>query len=962
MEKQKPTLLRRILKWGGIGFILLLAILIAIPLLFKGKIKDLVLEEANKTLLADVSLGDFDLTFLSSFPDMTVELTDTKITGRDEFANLPLIDAKTIKAEVKFWDVIAGDQIGIKAIYLENADIHVKVLPNGKANYDITVSDSTAVEEPEVEDTSAFKLTLSHYELSNCNIIYDDRSGDMYAKIVNLNHEGNGDLTSDVIDFETKTTMDALTYDMEGLNYLTDVKTDFVVNLLMEFTETTSKFTLKENSFKLNNFEVSLNGFYEMLENEDQMDLQLDASKVTFKELLSLIPSFYTEGYDNMVTQGSMSMGGFVKGKMNDTEMPAWDFSLNVDGASIQYPDVPGSIKNVTLRANSKFKGGSNMDAMTIDVDKLHADFVGNTIDMNLKMRNPMTDPLIISSIQANVDLSTLGQVMPLAEGEKYQGKLESDIEINGRLSAIEQERYEDFQAVGTLKLMDMEYASADLPAPVNISEMVFLFSPKNLSLSNLKATMGKSDFQMNGYIDNYLAYAFEDDLLHGTFSFNSNTLDLDDLMGGFEEETTADAPTSETTEDASSDESYESAAIPSNIDFVLNTDIQTLIYDGLAIKNVNGKVTIKESTAYLEGLNMNAMGGSIGLTGSYSTVNPEKPAIDFAYDLRNIDVEQLTKYFTSISTMAPVAKYAKGSITSNFQMKGLLNANLEPDYNSLDGSGGLFTNNMIVDGYEPLVKLADALKMDKLKKQTFKDLKARFAFEDGKVNLEPINTKLGKIPTQLSGYTSFEQDINYDLVMNIPKEEIPAGMIKIAEDGINKLNSMAPGLNVTGLPAVIPVKALIVGKTTSPKVTTDFKDAIMKASGNLKDDLKNKLNETKDKAIDSAKAIVNDKVEDVKEDIEAKKQQILADAQAQANKVKAEGKKAADAVRAEGDRSAKKLMDEAGNNPIKKKAAEVAGNKVKKEAEEKAQKIEAEANKKADDIMSAARKKAEGL
>ena len=52
----------------------------------------------------------------------------------------------------------------------------------------------------------------------------------------------------------------------------------------------------------------------------------------------------------------------------------------------------------------------------------------------------------------------------------------------------------------------------------------------------------------------------------------------------------------------------------------------------------------------------------------------------------------------------------------------------------------------------------------------------------------------------------------------------------------------------------------------------------------------------------------------------------------------------------------------EAGSNPIKKKAAELTGNKLKKEAEEKAQKIEKTGEDKADDIMDIARKKADAV
>jgi hypothetical protein len=84
------------------------------------------------------------------------------------------------------------------------------------------------------------------------------------------------------------------------------------------------------------------------------------------------------------------------------------------------------------------------------------------------------------------------------------------------------------------MKLMNMMYKSADLPEAVSIQNMVFRFSPKNLALEQFDAKMGKSDFKINGTIDNYMGYIFgkEADLLKGKFDFESSNLDLDQLMG----------------------------------------------------------------------------------------------------------------------------------------------------------------------------------------------------------------------------------------------------------------------------------------------------------------------------------------------------------------------------------------------------------------------------------------------
>jgi uncharacterized protein involved in outer membrane biogenesis len=957
IEKKKKSLLRRILKWTGISFLLILIVLILIPIFFKDQIKELVIEEVNKSLNAKLSMGEFDLTFISTFPNMTVELNDTKLEGINEFKGVELMNVKQFKAHVGFWSVVSGDQVEIDEIHLIEPSFDVRVLNNGLANYDIVKPDSVKTPE-EVAEPSNFKLSLKEYSISAGNIKYIDEPGAMSMNIKNLNHSGTGDLTADVVDFETKTDMEHITFEMDGVNYLTDVKTDIVMNILMEFTESTSKFTLKDNQFKLNALNFSLDGFYEMKEDHDNMDLKLNASKATFKEFLSLIPTFYHTGYESMTGKGSLELGGFVKGRMDEVNMPGWDFKLAIDNGSIKYPDLPGSINNIFVKAGSTFSGGEDLDKMTLDVDKFTAGFGGNSLAANLKMRNPMTDPLIISKILAKIDLATLKNFVPMAEGESYNGKLDADINLNGRMSAIETEQYEKFKAEGLLTLKDMLYTSPDLSQEVNISEMIFRFSPQNLKLETLTAKTGKSDFKMSGTIDNYMGYVFRDELLKGEFNFNSNNMDIDQLMNivpATESATTAETSKSTATET----ESSEPVLIPNNIDFVLNTNIGNLRYNGIDVKNVSGKVKMKEEVASLDGLSMNAMGGTIGLRGSYDTKDHSKPKIDFAYTLKEIDIQQLANNFLTIEKLAPIAKYAQGKISSSFEMKSDLTANLDPIYSSLSGLGDLSTSTVTISGFKPMEKMAEVLSINKLSKQTLKDVKAKFQFADGKLNVKPFDVQLGKIKTTISGFTTFEQGIDYDLKMMIPKEEIPAAMIKTAEQAIAKVNTLSPKLDLKAIPDQIPVKVDILGTVMDPKVSTDFKDALLAATGNLKDNL---VQGAKEAIKDTAKAIIDSKIDDAKAELEKRKKEILDEAQKSANKVRAEAKKSADLVRSEAQKQAKTLMDEAGSNPLKQTAARKAGDKIIKEAEEKAVKIEQEGDKKADAIMREAQEKADKL
>lgn len=957
-NQPKKNLLKKLLKWMGITSLLLIVLMICIPVIFKDDIKKLVLKEVNKSLKADVSIQDIDLTFISTFPAITIELSQVKVVGRTAFKGVELASIKTFSAHVGFWDIVSGDQLEIDEIHIKDARFDVRVDPTGMANYDIVIP-TEELPEVEQEEASSFTLSLNEYSFTNVAIRYDDQASKLFANIVNLNHKGTGDLTANVIDFNTETTIDSLTYEMDGLTYLSNVKTTAIANLLMEFSEKSSRFTFRDNQFELNNFKTSLIGSYEMFAKHDEMDLTMNTNNIAFKDLLSLVPSFYQSGYESMVAKGDVQMKAVVKGKMDDKNLPGWDVGLRVKNGIIKYAGVPSSINNIVVDAGSAFAGGSDLDRMTLDVKKFHADFVGNVIDATLKMRNPMSDPLIDSKVKAKVNLASIGKVMPLATGESYQGKLNAAVVLNGRMSAIEKENYEAFQAKGIVELFGLNYKSADINEQVAIENMTLRFSPKNLSLEKMTAKMGKSDFSLNGTIDNYLGYFFRNELLKGQFDFNSNYLDIDQLMGVTTATNSVTANQIESSEPAPVPTTTEPLLIPNNVDFALNSNLKKVHYNGIDITNIKGNIGLKEEVAALNNLTMNALGGTVGLTGRYNTKDHNKPAMDFGYDLGNLDVQQLAKNFVTIKKLAPITQFTQGKISSKLSLKSDLTRALEPVYSSLTGKGDLFTNMITISGFEPMKKLGDALNMSKLSNQTIKDVKAFFNIANGKINLKPFKTKIEGIETEIFGSSSIDQSIDYTLNMRVPKDKIPANLIKAAEQGLSKINGVIPKLNVATFPEIINVKTLIGGTFIKPIIKTDFKEALLKATGNLKENI---VNSVKDKVKDTVRTVIDNKVKEVKEDLNAKKQALLDDAQKQADRVKLEGQKAGDAIRREADNQCSNLMNEAGSNPLKKKAADISCKQIKKTADKKALKVGAEANEKADTIMTKAREKANAL
>jgi hypothetical protein len=950
--KKKKSLLRRILKWTGISFLLLLILAIVLPFIFQKQIFEFVKKEINANLNADFECKDYSLTLISTFPNFTLELKDVSLTGQKEFKGIELFDAKSVLVTLDIKSVLFGDTYDIKKIGLVDANINALVLENGKANWDIAKPSEEKTPEQQADTTSKFSMKLEKYYVENTNVTYEDRSSGMYLSIVNLHHEGKGDFTADQTLLETKTTADAITFTDGGIPYMKKTKADITMNIDMDMKN--SKYTFKENSVKLNEFKMDFDGWLSMKDDMD-MDIKFKSNENTFGSILSMIPGAYTKDFADVKVTGSTRFDGFVKGKMNDKSMPAFKVDLDINNASFHYPGMPKSATGIFVKGSAKANGDPTMDDMVIDIPKIAMNLGGNPLSAFFHMVNPMTDPGLNAGMKTDLNLATIKDIFPLGEGESYDGHIKGDIAIKGRMSALEKEDYESFTATGDVIAEAVTYKSKDLGYDTKINTAQVKFNPKTMELAAFDAEVGKTKLLANGNLENYLAYTFKGETIKGKLDLSSPLVDLRELMGPSSTSTATPAATHTNTAPAPAAATSESYVfeVPKNIDFALNTSFGKVIYPAmsagnpdLVMDNVSGGIVMRDAVMSFNNLKMNTLGGDVVLGGSYSTVNIAEPEVKLNYNIQNLDIKQTSQTFNMVEKLAPIASKCTGRFSSVMNFNSKLDNQMAPVYNTLTGDGYVASKNLFIEGFEPLNKLAQELKIQKLAKQNIQDVKVFFEFREGKVWVKPYDVKFGNYKANIQGTTAFTSEIDYDINMVVPRSEFGGQANSVLNGLVEK--AQKSGADVK-LGDNVNLKIKMTGTVKDPKIKTNLKEQL----NDVKEDIKEQVKEKVEEKIQEVK-------EDAKEKARAEADKILKDAQAQADKIKAEAKTAADKIRAEAKSAGDKLIEEAGGNPLKKAAAKKAAEKLNKEGEEKAQKLETEANTKADKIMADARAKSD--
>lgn len=897
-------MLKKVLKITGITLLVLIIAAVTVPFLFKDKIIALVKEGANKNLNATLAFDDLDISLFSHFPKLSIELQGLSIAGKDTFKNDTLIKAKELGVSTGLMGLFA-DEISINRVWINGAKIHLRVLKDGKANWDIAKADSAEVSGP-TEEPSAFKAKLQGYSIKNSQIIYDDLSLGFYTKLVGLNHEGSGDFTADQTNLDTKTTIDTLDLTYEGMTYLSKVKIAYNAQFALDLKN--SKYSFLENELQLNDLFLKFNGFVAMPGDDIEMDIKYEALKNEVKSFLSLVPGSFTADFKDVKSSGKLGFDGFVKGTYNDKSIPSFALNLNIENGKVQYPSLPLAISNMQVACAVTCPGG-DADRTVVNLSKFHVDLGQFPIDAKLLLKTPISDPDIDASVKGKVDLNTLKDLMPLEEGMKLSGIVTADAAFAGKMSSIEKQQYESFKAGGNASLQNFTYASKDLPEGIRIPVAEMGFNPKSIELSKFMMLIDKSDLQAKGSLSNYLAYALKDEAIKGNLNITSSYFNLNPFMTS-----TTDAPVENKSQPADVD-GY--IRIPENVDFTVNVNFKKLIYDNLDLSDVKGQMLIANQEVRMNGLSMNTLGGNITMGGLYDTKSETGPSVALQLSMNSMDIKQTATAFNSVKQLAPIAENTTGTMNvKDFNFSFKADKAFNPDMKTVNGSGQISTSLLEIEGFEMIKSIATSLKIDKLKKWKLEPLNASFSIVNGAVTVKPFKTKLGNIPVEIGGENGLDQSIRYVMNLEIPRSEFGGAANAVLGSMINK----AKAAGVAADPGeTIPVTVLVTGTFKDPKVSTDIKSLASNAMNDLKDQAEARLREEADRRknelVDKANAEKDRLKKEAEDKINAEKDKLKSEA----DKAKAEAERKA---KEEADKAKKKLEDEAkkGLNSILKK------------------------------------------
>jgi len=443
--------------------IILLVVLAASTLVWvvftPSKLTPIVRDQAKNFISCTTHIDEVELTFFSTFPEFGLKLSGfTLVNPTPGAPSDTLLVSKSAIATIDVKAFLDHNQVVLKEILLEDIKATVFSDANGKTNYDVFISDTTAV-----PDTSAFKnpfdlIALHKVSVSNATVKYIDLKSKINASLQTLDAALVFEMKKELITASLNAKSPAISLSMDTLTYADKLNVELSVPFSYDMQS--QLLNLQPAKASVNNLALNLQGSVQTFpRNSDiALDLRFDTESYAIKQLLQLVPATYLTAIKDITVDGDVATKGAVKGLFNEKSMPTIDLNVDLSKGNMAYKGFPYKLTNiignvdvwlnmnkpndskVTINTLSAESGRSKVEGKGF-VDYILMDDMLFDLDLKMRLNLPELAPMIPADLKlklagvANAGVKTrfmLSDAMNVnLERMKFLGKIETkDLDI----------------------------------------------------------------------------------------------------------------------------------------------------------------------------------------------------------------------------------------------------------------------------------------------------------------------------------------------------------------------------------------------------------------------------------------------------------------------------------------------------------------------------------------------------
>ncbi|MFS2982101.1 AsmA family protein [Bacteroides fragilis] len=462
MNRQvKKTLKISGITLGTVLLVLLVAIAFVINFIVTPKkLTPVVLDAANQTLNAHLDMESVELTFFSTFPQFGLKVKNGSLVSKalndsSWCKTDSLLSFKECVLTVNPIAYLTENRIVVHNLSLEEVAVYAYRNKTGKANWEVTRASVDTIPADTASTDFNSEIDIRNIELKHANLVFDDRNTDIYSRIDDANLKLRLSLTKGISTLGLKFDNKNILFWQQGELLVNKIATSLRTDIMVD--RQTAVWKLKDTELDVNGIRLDVNGAFrrDTVAKTIGMDLEYGLHAPSMETVLRMIPKSYVK--DSKVSaKGEVTVSGRVRGVYGDKKLPAVSLKIGIKEASAQYKGLPYGIDEVTADFDA-YVDLMRHQPSYLNLKILHFKGAHTEVLADAKVDDLLDDPLITFHTKSTVDLDALAKTFPLQESVTITGKLDADMGMKCRLSALKKQDIGRMKLGGKLELKDFE-------------------------------------------------------------------------------------------------------------------------------------------------------------------------------------------------------------------------------------------------------------------------------------------------------------------------------------------------------------------------------------------------------------------------------------------------------------------------------------------------------------------------
>ncbi len=708
--------------------------------LYRDRLINHFIREANKSLNTPIHVEKISVSALTNFPQVALSFKGVVVEESFPGSSYPLLEAARIDFTFNPFRLIEGSYI-IEEVHLKDASCHMKMNEKGEVNYRI-------VKRTEGKGPATVTFDLSSIHLNNVNFNYSSDRREVYLEVsanktqcrLNVNEDvydirASGDFVFNKLFVQQKTWVSDKAIELEAKVVYNDPEKDIDFN--------SSKFRISDSDFAVyGNYRFS---------DTPLIDLNVEGQNTDIQTILSLLPNEAGERFEKYRSKGDVYFDLAMKGEVGRKGSPALDINFGLIDCDLIYPDNDVSLSQT--RADGRFHTSRLSDPATYELTlkDVSGSLEGQHFGGKLFYKN-FDDPFIKLDFEGDLNINSVFKFYQVDNVQEAKGDLSANVTFEGKLKDLRSKAgAARIKTSGDIDLRGVDLTMKELRLPLKELNGNLLFNNNDLALSDVSGRFGNSDFLLNGFFKNIIAYVlFEDEPVGIESTLESDFIDMDELLGAGEQE------------QAGGEYVFE---LSPRLRLRFNCNVRSLKFRRFTSRNISGNLKIKDKVALADKLDLESMGGTIHLSGLVDARNVKDIKVNTSFTLNKIDIDSIFYVFENFNQNFLEDRHLKGKIVAEVKAEMDFNENLRLFTETLTSN----ISTSIIGGelidFEPMKRLDRYLDEDKLDHLRFSELKNDIYIENKTIYLPQMEVGSNVTNIKVSGTHTFDQKIDYRII-----------------------------------------------------------------------------------------------------------------------------------------------------------------------------------------------------